>query len=117
MANPDLMKHKNIIDVVKYRPLWLFISAVLLIPCIIAIAYLMWTQPNHAPVKLGIDYTGGTILQYSTANDVSIDDIENIREQLTDAGFQTPVAQLIKNQNAAVFFEVNNENPKKIILI
>ena len=29
MANPDLMKHKNIIDVVKYRPLWLSISAIL----------------------------------------------------------------------------------------
>lgn len=58
MANPDLMKHKNIIDVVKYRPLWLLISAILLIPCIIAIGYLMMTQPNHAPVKLGIDYTG-----------------------------------------------------------
>ena len=117
MANPDLMKHKNIIDVVKYRPLWLFISAVLLIPCIIAIAYLMWTQPNHAPVKLGIDYTGGTILQYSTATDVSIDDIESIREQLIDAGFQTPVAQLIKNQNAAVSSDENNEAPKNIISI
>ncbi len=101
MANPDLMKHKNIIDVVKYRPLWLSISAILLIPCICAIIYLMVTQPNHAPVKLGIDYTGGTILQFGTSKDVSVSDIENIRKKLADMGFQTPVAQLINNNQVS----------------
>lgn len=101
MANPDLMKHKNIIDVVKYRGLWLTISAIILIPCILAIGYLIFTQPNHAPVKLGIDYTGGTILQYATPQDVTVKEIEAIRTKLTEAGFQTPVAQLIKNQNVA----------------
>ena len=115
MANPDLMKHKNIIDVVKYRPLWLFISAVLLIPCIIAIGYLMATQPNHAPVKLGIDYTGGTILQYSTPDEVSIDDIENIRKSLVKEGFQTPIAQLI--QNNSIQADESSDTPKNIISV
>lgn len=115
MANPDLMKHKNIIDVVKYRPLWLFISAVLLIPCIIAIGYLMMTQPNHAPVKLGIDYTGGTILQYSTPDEVSIDDIENIRKSLVKEGFQTPIAQLI--QNNSIQADNTKDAPKNIISV
>lgn len=115
MANPDLMKHKNIIDVVKYRPLWLFISAVLLIPCIIAIGYLMMTQPNHAPVKLGIDYTGGTILQYSTPDEVSIDDIENIRKSLVKEGFQTPIAQLI--QNNSIQMAESSDAPKNIISV
>lgn len=115
MANPDLMKHKNIIDVVKYRPLWLFISAVLLIPCIIAIGYLMMTQPNHAPVKLGIDYTGGTILQYSTPDEVSIDDIENIRKSLVKEGFQTPIAQLI--QNNSIQTAESSDAPKNIISV
>lgn len=116
MANPDLMKHKNIIDVVKFRPLWLFISAVILIPCILAIGYLVVTQPNHAPVKLGIDYTGGTILQYSTANDVSVSDIEKIREKLVEEGFQTPVAQTINNQNA-MSEDSSTDAPKNIISI
>ena len=115
MANPDLMKHKNIIDVVKYRPLWLLISAVLLIPCIIAIGYLMMTQPNHAPVKLGIDYTGGTILQYSTPDEVSIDDIENIRKNLVKEGFQTPIAQLI--QNNSIQGNETSDAPKNIISV
>ena len=70
MANPNLMNQKQIIDVVKFRWLWLAISAVLLIPCIAAIIYLMATQANHAPVKLGIDFTGGTILQYSTKDKI-----------------------------------------------
>ncbi len=116
MANPDLMKHKNIIDVVKYRPLWLLISALVLIPCILAIGYLVYTQPNHAPVKLGIDYTGGTILQYSTPQKVEVKDIENIRTKLVEAGFQTPVAQLINNQN--ISSENSDETaPKNIISI
>ncbi|MCD8024456.1 MAG: protein translocase subunit SecF [Candidatus Gastranaerophilales bacterium] len=115
MANPDLMKHKNIIDVVKYRPLWLLVSAIILIPCILAIGYLMFTQSNHAPVKLGIDYTGGTILQYSTSNDVSVSDIETIRTKLSDKGFLTPSVQLINNQNALQ--ENSKDTPKNIVSI
>ncbi len=115
MANPDLMKHKNIIDVVKYRALWLSISALFLIPCIIAICFLMITQPNHAPVKLGIDYTGGTILQYSTSQDVQVSDIEKIRQKLVEEGFQTPVTQTINNQNA--LSEDENSEAKNIISI
>lgn len=117
MANPDLMKRKNIIDIVKYRGLWLSLSAILLIPCIIAICYLIFTQPNHAPVKLGIDYTGGTILQYSTPQDVSVSDIDKIRTKLVKEGFQTPVAQTIKNQNALEAKEENADAPKNILSI
>lgn len=97
MANPNLMKQKQIIDVVKLRPLWLAISAILLIPCIAAIIYLMVTQPNHAPVKLGIDFTGGTILQYAVNGDVSVEDIAKIRTKLIEAGIQSPVVQNINN--------------------
>lgn len=114
MANPDLMKQKNIIDVVKYRPLWLSISAILLIPCIVAIIYLMVTQPNHAPVKLGIDYTGGTILQYSTPDTVSTDKIEDIRVKLIEAGFKTPSVQTIQNNAKA---DDNSDAPKNIVSV
>lgn len=114
MANPDLMKHKNIIDIVKYRALWLSLSAVLLIPCILAICYLIYTQPNHAPLKLGIDYTGGTILQYSTNADVTVNDIDKIRKDLVDEGFQTPIAQTINNQSA--LGDENKEGASKNII-
>ncbi len=107
MANPDLMKHKNIIDVIKYRGIWLSLSAILLIPCIIAVCYLVFTQPNHSPLKLGIDYTGGTILQYSTSQEVTTSEIEKIRTKLIDEKFQTPVVQVINNKTASI---ENKEN-------
>ncbi len=114
MANPNLMNQKQIIDVVKYRWLWLSISAVLLIPCIAAIIYLMATQANHAPVKLGIDFTGGTILQYAVKGDVTVDNIGKIRENMVKEGFMTPVVQNINNDNAG---QINSNGIKNIISV
>lgn len=107
MANPNLMNQKQIIDVVKFRWLWLSISAILLIPCLAAIIYLMATQPNHAPVKLGIDFTGGTILQYAVKGDVTVDEIGKIRDNMTAAGFTTPIVQNINNTG------INNTDAQK----
>ena len=97
MANPNLMNQKQIIDVVKFRWLWLSISAILLIPCVAAIIYLMATQANHAPVKLGIDFTGGTILQYAIKGDVTVSDVGKIRDDMMKEGFTTPIVQNINN--------------------
>ncbi len=113
MANPNLMNQKQIIDVVKFRWLWLSISALLLIPCLAAIIYLMATQPNHAPVKLGIDFTGGTILQYAVKNDVTVDEIGKIRDDMTAAGFTTPIVQNINNTG----IEGDKEGIKNIISV
>ena len=49
---------KNVIHVVKYRVVWICLSALLLLPGIIAMIYSMITYPTHSPVKVGIDYTG-----------------------------------------------------------
>lgn len=93
MANTNLIKNKYAIDLIKYRYLWLSITSILLIPCIIAIIYLMVTQPNHAPLKLGIDFTGGTILQYTTEKKVETKDISNIRNYLEKIDIKKPVIQ------------------------
>ena len=82
MANTNLIKDKYKIDIVKYRYFWLSLSAILLIPCIIAIIWLMATQSNHAPLKLGIDFTGGTILQYNIEDKVSTQDLSKIRTEI-----------------------------------
>ncbi len=113
MANPNLMNQKQIIDVVKFRWLWLSISAIFLIPCIAAIIYLMVTQANHAPVKLGIDFTGGTILQYAVKDDVTVDDVGKIRDDMTNEGFTTPIVQNINNAGV----EGQNEGIKNIISV
>lgn len=59
------------VHVVKYRILWMVLSACLLLPGICAMVYSMITYPTHSPVKVGIDYTGGTILQYGVADTIN----------------------------------------------
>ena len=93
MANTNLIKNKYALDIIKHRYLFLGITAILLIPCIVAIIYLMSTQANHAPLKLGIDFTGGTILQYSTDDKIETKDISNIRLNIEKAGIKNPVIQ------------------------
>ena len=93
MANTNLIKDKYRIDIVKYRYFWLGFTGILLIPCIIAIIYLMVTQPNHSPLKLGIDFTGGTILQYSVDKKVAPEDISKIRTNIEKIGVKNPVIQ------------------------
>ncbi len=100
MANPNLIKSSYLIDVVKHRWHYLTISIVMLIPCILAMLYLMFTQPNHSPVKLGIDFTGGTILQYGIENSVTPEKISTIRFELEKNGISNPIIQNISNQSS-----------------
>ncbi len=93
MANTNLIKDKYKLDIIKYRYFWLAFTGILLIPCIAAIIYLAVTQPNHAPLKLGIDFTGGTILQYSVDKKITTDDISKIRTSLEKTGIKNPVIQ------------------------
>lgn len=99
MANTNLFKNKYKLDIVKYRYLWLILTALLLIPGIIAIIYLSVTQANHAPLKLGIDFTGGTILQYSTQDKIETKDINVIRKSLSEIGIKNPVIQATTSSN------------------
>lgn len=92
MAN-TLIKDKYKLDLIKYRYIWLGLTSILLIPCIVAIIYLMMTQSNHAPLKLGIDFTGGTILQYATDKKIETQDITNIRVNLEKIDIKNPVIQ------------------------
>lgn len=106
MANTNLFKDKYKLDIVKYRYLWLTLTGLLLLPCIIAIIYLMSTQANHAPLKLGIDFTGGTILQYNTTTKITTEDIADIRSTLQSNGIKNPVIQVttkpIKENNSEI---------------
>lgn len=103
---------KNAIHVVKYRVLWMCISALLLLPGIVAMVYSMITYPTHTPVKVGIDYTGGTILQYGTKEAVTTDDLAKTRENLDNIGVTNAYLQVL-NVNPT---EENN-NIKSIVSI
>lgn len=103
---------KNGVHVVKYRVLWMCLSALLLIPGIIAMIYSMITYPTHAPMKVGIDYTGGTILQYGVPEAVSSDDLAKTREDLDNIGVTNTYLQVL-NVNPTT----ENNNIKSIISI
>lgn len=103
---------KNGVHVVKYRVLWMCLSALLLIPGIIAMIYSMITYPTHSPMKVGIDYTGGTILQYGVPEAVSSDDIAKTREDLDNIGVTNTYLQVLNVNPTA-----ENNNIKSIISI
>lgn len=99
MADTNITKKKYVLDIVKFRYFWLGLSMLFLLPCIVAIIYLSVTQPNHAPLKLGIDFTGGTILQYSSSKSIDTKELGVLREKLENIGVQNPVIQTTVNQN------------------
>ena len=103
---------KNGVHVVKYRVLWMCLSALLLIPGIIAMIYSMITYPTHSPMKVGIDYTGGTILQYGVPEAVSSDDLAKTREDLDNIGVTNTYLQVLNVNPTA-----ENNNIKSIISI
>ena len=103
---------KNGLHVVKYRVLWLCLSALLLTPGIVAMIYSMINYPTHSPIKVGIDYTGGTIMQYGVQDDVKNSQVGVIRNELEKEGVTGTYIQVL-NVNPT---EENN-NMKSIISV
>jgi len=83
------------LDIVKHKIIYLAISAILLIPGIIAMIYSMITYETHTPVKVGIDYTGGTTLQYGVKENISNTKLATVRTALEQGGVETPILQII----------------------
>lgn len=107
----DISKQKQIIDVVKYRWVWFVLSLILIVPGIVAMVYSSVTNENHYPLNVGIDFTGGTILQYKINDKVNNDEISKLRDNLEKNGIQHPVIQAISNTN------VNESKKSNIISI
>ncbi len=94
------METKFKVHVVKYKWIWMFLSAVLLLPGIIAMIYASVNNANHVPLKVGIDYTGGTVLQYAIDKKVANDVLGNIRSNLEKNGVSSPSLQIINTNSA-----------------
>ena len=88
------------LNIVKYRFLCLGISAILLIPGIFSMIYSMITYDTHTPVKVGIDYTGGTTLQYGIKENITNNELTAVRENLEKAGIEKPSLQIINANNS-----------------
>src|SRR5574344_2180426 len=103
------MENKHLINIEKYKWVWFLLSFLLLLPGVIAMIYSTITYPNHAPLKVGIDYTGGTILQYSVDKNISNKDVTLTRTNLEKQGFEKPFIQVIN-----VNYKADKSNSKKI---
>ena len=105
------MKGVNI-DIVKYRKWWFGISLALTIPGILGIIWSM--SVFGAPLKPGIDFTGGSILQYQFNKPVQLDTVRNILEETGLTGSQVQQA-FISGQEVIVMRTkaLDDENLKK----
>lgn len=83
------------LNIVKNKILYLCLSALLLLPGVVAMIYSAITYPTHTPVKVGIDYTGGTILQYGIKDSDAASHVSSLREKLEAGGIETPYLQVI----------------------
>lgn len=113
MANTEVLGNKHLIDIVKYRFWWFALSAVLILPGIAAMIYSSITYPTHAPLKVGIDYTGGTILQYSVDKSITNQEMTQTRDKLENAGIENPFLQII-NVNPS---SAKSKNIKSIVSV
>ena len=57
--------------------------------------YSMVVYDTHTPVKVGIDYTGGTTLQYGLKEGITNDKLSEVRTALENGGIESPVLQII----------------------
>lgn len=88
------------LDIVKIRFWCLAFSALLILPGLIGMVYSTITTPTHTPLRVGIDYTGGTTLQYGIKHDISNPQMEQIRTNLEENGIENPQLQIV-NVNTA----------------
>ena len=114
MTTDNTITSRHLINIVKYRVVWLCITAMLLLPGVIGLIWAGIHNPNHIPLKVGIDYTGGTILQYGVKENISNDALGKIRVNLENIGLENPNIQII---HANADNQKENKDIKNIISI
>lgn len=83
------------VDLVKYRNIWFGISLAILIPGLIGIFACL--AKFHAPLKPGIDFTGGSILQYQFDKPAAVEKVRDVLEHSGFAGSQVQQASISGN--------------------
>ena len=99
------MENKNLINIEKYKWVWFLLSFFLLLPGVIAMIYSTITYPNHTPLKVGIDYTGGTILQYSVDRKISNTDVAKTRQDLENFDFTSLYEKSVMEVGNSAYYE------------
>lgn len=82
------------LNLYKYRWLFIGISLLFLVPGIYFIVANIMDPQIQAPLKLGIDFRGGTLLEYGFSKRVSQPDVENIKHVFDEHGYAGSVVQI-----------------------
>ncbi len=87
------------INIMKHGLLFVIISILIAIPGLIVMGMSIAEYPTHSPLRLGIDFTGGTMLQYGFEKQLDQEtDIPKMREVLGNVGVTNPIIQLQQAQ-------------------
>jgi preprotein translocase subunit SecF len=78
------------VDIVKYRSWWFGLSLAVTIPGFITVV--LCCMMFGAPLKPGIDFTGGSLTQYQFANKVQLEDVRTVLDQSVFKGSQVQEA-------------------------
>src|SRR5688572_10875264 len=82
------------LNVYKYRWLFIGLSLLFLIPGVYFIVANIMDPAIQAPVRLGIDFRGGTLLEYGFTKRVTQEDIPTIRAVFDEKGYTGSVIQI-----------------------
>ena len=80
------------VDIVKYRWFWFGFSLAVLIPGLIAIG--LCFVKYSAPIKLGLDFTGGTKLEYKFSHKLEIEEVRKILDKHRLGGSNLQVSKV-----------------------
>jgi preprotein translocase subunit SecF len=81
------------IDLMKQRWLFMAISAVLLVPGVVFMGINMVKTPTHTPLKLGIDFVGGTLVDYTLTTPPTPAAVETLTQAFASVGLREVTVQ------------------------
>lgn len=94
MTSRPAIRHR--IDIVKYRWVWFGISLAITVPGFIGV--LLCLVQFHAPLKPGIDFTGGSILQYQFVKNPPLEQVRSVLDKEGLQGSQVQQAEIAGSQ-------------------
>jgi len=97
-AAPETPPKKQWIDIIKYRGVYLIISAALIIPGLIFMG--LNIANIGSPLKLGIDFVGGSLTDVQISQTLTQAELPALSEQLISKGFDNATIQLQEPLNS-----------------
>lgn len=85
---PTLPQDHGAIDLMRQRWLFVAISAVLLVPGVVFMGLNVVKTPTHTPLKLGIDFVGGTLVDYTLSPPPNAATIASLTQAFAGVGLK-----------------------------